>query len=104
MRRVRAGWVRLSPPGDKLSAHWRHHASGFEVRHCGHPTANWPYYVEHPSRPGVMLVTESRFGFRRLAEAQAAVEGLAGGELVTAPAGTYAGADVERVVPARRRR
>lgn len=43
--RAREGWERLSQPGDKCRAHWRHTASGWEVFHCGHPTANWPYYA-----------------------------------------------------------
>ena len=42
------------------------------MRHCGHPTANWPYYtVDLEGR--MVLASEGR-GFRTLAEAQAEVE------------------------------
>ncbi len=43
----RAGWTRLSPPGDKCTARWRH-VSGWTVVHCGHPTALWPYLAISP--------------------------------------------------------
>ncbi len=45
--RSRAGWEALGPPGVKGSRYWRH-ASAVTVRHCGHPTALRPYYVEDP--------------------------------------------------------
>ena len=54
-----------------LAGIWRH-TSGFEVRHCGHPTANWPYYVL--STAGEMFVHPCGYAFRLLAEAQDAVE------------------------------
>lgn len=44
----RAGWVRLSAPGDKLGACWHHPSSGWLIKHCGHPTANFPYEVFAP--------------------------------------------------------
>ena len=51
---------------------------GVEVRHCGHPTALRPYYVE-----GLGLAC--RGTFPRLAEAQAAAEAVAraAGRIVT---------------------
>jgi len=52
MRNPGPNWVRLSRPGRKLDACWLHKPSGWKVHHCGHPTANWPYYAEHPDRPG----------------------------------------------------
>jgi hypothetical protein len=70
-QRARAGWERLSRPGDKCSGHWLH-VSGWEVRHCGHPTANWPYYATSPG--GQVLADTTGRGFRLLADAFAAVE------------------------------
>jgi hypothetical protein len=54
------------------------------VRHCGHPTANWPYYAEHEKLlpAGAMLTSGGvglGYGFRRLLEAQLVVEHLAAG-------------------------
>jgi len=79
-RRARRGvsaWLRHSEPGDKLSARWEHQASGWEVRHCGHPTANWPYYATTPE--GRVVVASNGRGWRTLKDAQAAVEELAAG-------------------------
>lgn len=69
-------WERLSAAGDKCSGHWRH-ASGWEVRHCGHPTANWPYYAV--DMEGRMVLASNGRGFRTLDEAQAEVERRVGG-------------------------
>lgn len=78
----RPGWRRLSAPGDKCSARWLHEASGWEVKHCGHPTANWPYHAADPEHPGRVVVTHNGKGFRKLADAWAAVEGVLSGALV----------------------
>lgn len=56
-------WERLSKPGDKCSTHWRHD-SGWEVQHCGHPTANWPYLLVDPE--GNTYTSWNRLGFRGL--------------------------------------
>lgn len=75
-RRGRPGWekVRWSPMGK--GGAWNH-VSGWQVQHCGHQTANWPYTCAHAD--GRTLVAPSGRGFRRLADAQVAVESLEGG-------------------------
>lgn len=78
----REGWTRLSAPGHKLSACWRHDASGWEVRHCGHPTANWPYYAVDPAHQERATVTSSGHGFGSLLIACETVEAILRGELV----------------------
>jgi hypothetical protein len=57
------------------------HPSGFQVRHCGHPTALRPYYVQDPSGWRVGHMSEvTRKGrpmglvFRLLCDAQAWVD------------------------------
>jgi hypothetical protein len=87
-RRAREGWTRLGTEG-KLGAVYVHDASGWVIRHCGHPTANWPYYGEHPKllRPGEMLTSGGvylGYAFRTVLDAQLVVEHLhAGGHLHT---------------------
>ena len=71
----RAGWERLSEPGKKTSAHWAHE-SGWAVFHCGHPTANWPYYATEPNNPGAMVVTHNGLGFRTLEDAFSDIEAV----------------------------
>lgn len=77
--RARAGWTRLSRAGDKLTALWRHDASGWLVQHCGHPTANWPYYAVDPAHPERVVVAPSSRAFRSLADALPAVEDVVAG-------------------------
>lgn len=51
---------------------------GWEVRHCGHPTANRPYFVERDGEPVLIPVGETGINtFRTLAEAQAFATGRA---------------------------
>lgn len=66
-------WERLSAPGDKCGAYWRHE-SGWSVRHCGHPTANYPYYGIPPRDGEEMLLAPNGRGFRLLKDALRAVE------------------------------
>jgi hypothetical protein len=47
-------------------------AADYRVRHCGHPTALWPYYGETPD--GRMILAPSGRGFPTLNDAQAAAE------------------------------
>lgn len=77
--RQRAGWKRLSPPGHKLRAEWLHEASGWLVKHCGHPTANWPYYARQPHDPA-LVVTHNGKAWRTLLEACEGVESVLRGE------------------------
>jgi hypothetical protein len=70
--RQRKGWTRLQ---GGCGGVWKHD-SGWLVRHCGHPTALWPYYGLRPEG-GQMLLSGGfgvGIGFRTLALAQAAVE------------------------------
>lgn len=88
-RRARTGWTRLGTQG-KCGAVYVHDASGWVVRHCGHPTAIWPYYAEHPKllERGAMLTSGGvglGKGFHRLVPARVVIEYLAaGGHLHTA--------------------
>ncbi len=66
------GFVRLGRAG-KTSTHLLHVSSGWEIRHCGHPTANWPYYLVDPSAPDEIVIAPNGRGFRLLAEAKDAV-------------------------------
>jgi hypothetical protein len=70
--RGRDGWERLS---GGTGGKWRHLASGWIVRHCGHPTALWPYYGLPPGG-GHLLIAPNGRAFRLLAQAQQAVEYL----------------------------
>lgn len=81
-RGARPGWARLSPPGNKCATHWRHE-SGWEVRHCGHPTANYPYSATDPNDPeDRVCVTHNGKGFKTLAVAFDAIEGVLAGRLI----------------------
>ena len=51
------------------------HESGWKVIHCGHPTANFPYYVEGPDEK-LYFAPNSR-AFRRLKLAKETAELLA---------------------------
>ena len=57
--RVREGWTRVgAPPIAGKGATVRHDASGWVVEHCGHPTAIWPYFARHDSRPDTIAIGE----------------------------------------------
>ena len=44
----RLGWYRLDArPWRKTSARWGH-VSGYQLTHCGHPTALYPWQLFHP--------------------------------------------------------
>ena len=45
--------------------------SGWTVRHCGHPTANWPWYGTRPD--GSMVTHKSGKAFQFLGDALKAV-------------------------------
>ena len=74
----RAGWKRLSSPGDKLAARWVF-TNGWEVRHCGHPTAIWPYFVVAKGHEGRIVSDRSGRGFGTLVKAFEAVEAVVEG-------------------------
>jgi hypothetical protein len=73
-------WRRLSRAGDKCGTHWRH-VSGWELRHCGHPTAIWPYYLVDPARPDFLTVSFNGRGFKSLAIAQDLIESIVAGRI-----------------------
>lgn len=53
------------------------HESGWQVIHCGHPTANWPWYAVSPE--GEHVVAHHGRGWRKLEQAREHVDGLIGG-------------------------
>jgi hypothetical protein len=73
---VRPGWTKIRRGVSNVTcgAIWQH-VSGWQVHHCGHPTALWPYYGVPPGG-GPMLLAPSGRGFSKLAHAQAACEKL----------------------------
>lgn len=73
-----ASWERLDDGSTKF-AHWQHH-SGWEVVHCGHPTALWPYSLQHPDRAEIVVSFNGR-GFRKVQAARDVVERIVSGEV-----------------------
>ncbi len=76
-KRSRPGWTQLRKPdpGSKGGV-WEHEESGWQVIHCGHPTANFPYYGVSPDGKERMLSGGIELGmaFRYLSDAQEACE------------------------------
>lgn len=70
-RSLPEGWTDTSIGPSKTDLR-RRHVSGWEVRHCGHPTANWPYAAYHDD--GRALVSGNGRGWIALADAMAEVE------------------------------
>jgi hypothetical protein len=67
------------------------------VRHCGHPTANWPYYAIDPRHPDCTVVTHNGLGFRTLHDGCEAVEAVLRGDMVNTDEWCVAG--VLRIIP-----
>ena len=75
---TKSEWIKIRKSWPGI---WRH-VSGWEVFHCGHPTANWPYYGVPPGKgamcPQSEMLLSGGIGrgcaFRLLALAQDAVE------------------------------
>src|SRR4051812_3757632 len=66
-------WIRRPGVfGGKCGASWQLQGTAFLVRHCGHPTALWPYHGERPE--GSMILDHNGRGFSSLAEAKIATE------------------------------
>jgi hypothetical protein len=61
-------------------ATWRH-ASGWQLEHCGHPTANWPYSLRDPDHPRDCVVSFNGMGFKTVAVAKRVIEGIVEGRL-----------------------
>lgn len=85
-------WTKDRPGHAGKGADWRHVPSGWVTRHCGHPTALWPYYVEHPGQPGSIVVSFNGLGWKTAAAARAAIGVLAAGRATLAPHHAKAGA------------
>ena len=83
-RSVRLGWTPLHQRGaSKTRVSYRHDASGWTVSHCGHMTANWPYFATRPGEEpgrGLCVVTHNGLGWRRLEDAMQAIERVLIGE------------------------
>ena len=55
------------------------HASGWKITHCGHPTANWPYYLAAPDRTETIVSHNGR-GFVSIAICKDVVSKILAGE------------------------
>jgi hypothetical protein len=68
-------WTRYAGSLGKLNTVHVHTRSGWQVHHCGHPTANFPYYILTPS--GERILNLNGRGFQRLQLAKSHVELMA---------------------------
>jgi hypothetical protein len=59
-----AVWERVLGSLGKIDTVHIHKPTGWTVRHCGHPTANFPYYIETPD--GRRVLAPNGRGFQRL--------------------------------------
>jgi hypothetical protein len=59
----------ISKKGGKCVGEWVHTRSGWRVKHCGHPTAIWPYHLIDPARPQYIVMTHNGLGWRRKEDA-----------------------------------
>lgn len=83
MSRLEDRWVRESPAQGTVWTRWRDKLSGWKLQHCGHPTANWPYYLIDPDHPDKTTVSFNGFGFKTVAVCKEVIERLSAGELRT---------------------
>lgn len=67
-------------PDSKFATHA--HASGWQIHHCGHPTANWPYYLTAPGG-SEMIMSHNGRGFCTVAICKAVVAHLLIGTFTT---------------------
>lgn len=58
--------------GGTCGAWYLHVPSGMTVQHCGHPTANFPYYIV--AADGTTILAPNGRAFRLLADAKTHVE------------------------------
>lgn len=66
----------------KIGRFDRHDATGWEIHHCGHPTANWPWYAIAPGDAETGYVADHGRGWRTLDQAHEHVEDLIDGKRV----------------------
>ena len=93
------GWERVDPrPWTKTAARWKH-PSGWELHHCGHPTANYPWALYDPTGRAVSRgwsfeppAPNDRRAWRTLKEAFAFVETILSGSRQWPPAASEEGA------------
>lgn len=57
-------WQRVPGTLGKLDTVHIHTPSGWEIHHCGHPTANYPYCIYKPD--GWRVLAPNGRGFQRL--------------------------------------
>lgn len=57
-----------------------HHPSGWSAIHCGHPTANWPYFLQHRRRR-LPVVSFNGYGFKTIAAAKLVIDGILAGRI-----------------------
>ena len=91
-KRTREGWTLLTPVEryrGRCGALWQH-VSGWHIEHCGHPTANWPYFLWHSSRQ-LNVMSHNGMGFTHLKETQLMVEAISRGELAITTGGCVPG-------------
>lgn len=83
---IRAGWERVGAAKWPHRPKYVHTASGCWFRHCGHPTANWPYAVNVPGETQYLLTGGIGKGvaFRTVRLAMEAVEAFVAGRAVDA--------------------
>lgn len=79
-RQRRTGWTRVRGIRETKFVGFVHEASGWTVIHCGHPTANWPWYAQDPAHPGVAVMTHNGKGWRHIDRALQAVEDVLAGK------------------------
>lgn len=77
---IAEGWTRLDSGRGSCGALWAH-TSGWHIQHCGHPTALYPYYMEHAGLPGRILMSHNGMGFTDIKAARQMAEQIAAGEL-----------------------
>ena len=66
-------WQRVPGLLGKLDTVHIHTPSGWEIHHCGHPTANFPYVIYKPN--GERILAPNGRGFQRLELAKKYAEG-----------------------------
>lgn len=73
-RKPRMSWVDLGGRGK--FKRWQLAGTKYYVQHCGHPTANFPWYGERPDGSMITSGINGRFGyaFRYLDDAKVACE------------------------------
>jgi hypothetical protein len=69
-------WYRYGPAcGRRYQLQIGGESAGLTIIHCGHPTANWPYYIEAEWLTEIVVMPNGR-GFPRLAPAKEAALAL----------------------------